>query len=53
MKYGYVRIIAKGQMIEDQVQELLDAGVDIIYKEKYTGEATHRPVFEKLLNTKT
>jgi len=51
MKYGYVRIIAKGQMIEDQVQELLDAGVDIIYKEKYTGEATHRPVFEKLLNT--
>jgi DNA invertase Pin-like site-specific DNA recombinase len=51
MKYGYVRIIAKGQMIEDQVQELLDAGVDIIYKEKYTGEATYRPVFEKLLNT--
>jgi DNA invertase Pin-like site-specific DNA recombinase len=51
MKYGYVRIIAKGQMIEDQVQELLDAGVDIIYKEKYTGKTTYRPVFEKLLNT--
>lgn len=51
MKYGYVRIITEGQMIEDQVQALLDAGVDIIYKEKDTREATYRPVFEKLLNT--
>lgn len=51
MKYGYVRIIAEGQMIEDQVQALLGAGVDIIYKEKYTSEATYRPVFERLLNT--
>ena len=36
-------------MLESQVQELLNAGVDKIYKEKYTGTTIYRPVFEKLL----
>lgn len=49
MKYGYARVSTEGQMLENQVQELLEAGVDKIYKEKYTGATIYRPVFEKLL----
>ncbi|MDP0528311.1 recombinase family protein [Lacticaseibacillus paracasei] len=49
MKYGYARVNTEGQMFEGQEQELLRAGVDKIYKEKYTGSTIYRPVFEKLL----
>ncbi len=49
MKYGYARVSTEGQMLESQVQDLLEAGVDKIYKEKYTGSTIYRPVFEKLL----
>lgn len=49
MKYGYARVSTEGQMLESQVHELLGAGVDKIYKEKYTGSTIYRPVFEKLL----
>ncbi|MFT9388484.1 MAG: recombinase family protein, partial [Leuconostoc sp.] len=41
----------EGQHLEAQVAQLNQAGVDKIYKEKYTGTTTERPVFEKLLKT--
>ena len=56
MKYGYARVSAlvqlKGNSLEEQRNELLQAGVDeknIIY-EQFTGKTTARPKFENLIN---
>ena len=56
MKYGYARVSAlvqlKGNSLEEQRNELLQAGVDeknIIY-EQFAGKTTARPKFENLIN---
>ncbi|ANY11952.1 recombinase family protein [Leuconostoc lactis] len=51
MKYGYARVSTEGQHLEAQVAQLTQAGVDQIFKEKYTGTTTERPVFDTLLKT--
>ena len=51
MKYGYARVSTEGQHLEAQVAQLTQAGVDQIFKEKYTGTTTERPVFGTLLKT--
>lgn len=50
MKYGYARISTVGQNLESQIRALEKEGCDKIYKEKYTGTKTDRPVFNQLLN---
>lgn len=56
MKYGYARVSAlvqlKGNSLEEQKQELLEAGVpesNIVY-EQYTGKTIARPAFRNLLD---
>lgn len=50
MKYGYARVSTQEQSLNDQVEQLQNAGVapSKIYKEKYTGTTAKRPKFEKL-----
>lgn len=51
--YGYARVSTSSQNLEEQIAQLVDAGVDLknIYSEKFTGTTTHRPIFDLLLNT--
>ena len=51
--YGYARVSTASQNLEEQIAQLVDAGVDPknIYSEKFTGTTTHRPIFDLLLNT--
>ena len=49
MIYGYARVSTESQHLEAQVTQLEQAGVDTIFKEKYTGTTKYRPVFETLL----
>lgn len=51
--YGYARVSTSSQNLDEQIAQLVDAGVDQtnIYSEKFTGTTTHRPVFDLLLNT--
>lgn len=51
--YGYARVSTSSQNLEEQVAQLVDAGVNSqnIYSEKFTGTTTHRPIFDLLLNT--
>ncbi|WP_367298212.1 recombinase family protein [Loigolactobacillus coryniformis] len=50
MKYGYARVSTPDQKLENQIQQLEDAGAEKIYQEKFTGTTTERPEFNKLLN---
>lgn len=50
LKIGYARVSTRKQDLELQVNELKSAGVDKIYKEKFTGTSMKRPVFEQVLN---
>lgn len=51
--YGYARVSTSSQNLEEQISQLVAAGVDHenLYSEKFTGTTTHRPVFDQLLNT--
>lgn len=51
--YGYARVSTSNQNLEEQIAQLVGAGVDFrnIYSEKFTGTTTHRPIFDLLLNT--
>ena len=51
--YGYARVSTSSQNLEEQIAQLIDAGVDPqnIYSEKFTGTTIHRPIFDLLLNT--
>lgn len=49
MKIGYARVSTAKQDLDVQVAELKKAGVDKIYKEKYTGTSMDRPVFDQVL----
>lgn len=51
--YDYARVSTSSQNLEEQISQLVAAGVDHknLYSEKFTGTTTHRPVFDQLLNT--
>lgn len=55
MKYGYARVSSliqlKGNSLEEQKQELLQAGVlpEHIVEEQYSGKTTDRPLFNRLI----
>ena len=55
MKYGYARVSTQEQSLNDQVEQLKQAGVKArnIYKEKFTGTTAKRPEFEKLTSKLT
>lgn len=53
--YGYARVSTKGQAkdgnsLEFQEKELKENGVEIIFKDSYTGSRIKRPEFDKLMN---
>ena len=51
--YGYARVSTRNQLygssIEQQENELRDAGAVEIYKDAFTGTKEHRPEFDKLI----
>jgi DNA invertase Pin-like site-specific DNA recombinase len=49
MKYGYARVSTPDQKLENQIQQLKDAGAEKIYQEKFTGTTTQRPQFKIIL----
>lgn len=49
MKYGYARISTTDQKLENQIQQLTDAGAETITQERRTGTTTNRPEFQQLL----
>src|SRR5699024_2549927 len=48
-KYGYARVSTPDQKLENQIDQLKQAGAEIIYQEKFTGTTTQRPQFNLLL----
>ncbi|MDL2214239.1 recombinase family protein [Clostridia bacterium OttesenSCG-928-O13] len=54
MKYGYCRVSTvkqiSGTSLDDQEQQLKEAGAEKIYRDGYTGTTTDRPEFQKLLS---
>lgn len=42
MKYGYARVSTDGQSVAAQVDQLTQAGVEKIFREKISGAVTHR-----------
>lgn len=55
MIYGYARVSTKKQLkgnsIQDQKNNLIKAGADIIIEEQFTGKASHRPELDKLIKS--
>ena len=53
MKYGYARVSTwkqtKGNSLEEQHQQLMEAGCDEIIEEQYTGTVRKRPKLDSLL----
>lgn len=50
MKYGYARVSTLHQDLEAQLQALENEGCDKIFKEKFTGTKTDRPVFNEVID---
>lgn len=52
MRFGYARVSGTSQDLQEQVQQLVDCGIDRdnIYAEKYTGTKKDRPQLNKLLS---
>lgn len=53
MQYGYARVSTIGQSLDNQINDLVDNGLDkdIIFSDKFTGTNTDRPGFNELLET--
>ena len=49
MKYGYARVSTLDQKLENQIEQLKDAGAETIVQEKLTGTTKQRPEFQGLL----
>ncbi|NGC77499.1 recombinase family protein [Lactobacillus reuteri] len=49
-EYGYARVSTRGQDLNDQINQLENAGINhkFIFSEKFTGTTTKRPQFEYL-----
>ncbi|MFJ8515800.1 recombinase family protein [Lysinibacillus xylanilyticus] len=52
-KYGYARVSTVAQDLESQIQLLESEGCTQIYKEKFTGTKTDRPVFNEVMSLLT
>ncbi len=50
MKIGYARVSTMEQHLDSQIQQLKDAGCEIIFEEKVSGARKNRPELEKLLS---
>lgn len=52
MRFGYARVSGTSQDLKEQVQQLIDCGIDRenIYAEKYTGTKKERPQLNELLS---
>ncbi|MCA1024278.1 recombinase family protein [Halobacillus litoralis] len=50
MKYGYARVSTALQDLETQINDLKEAGCELIYSEKVTGTRSDRPEFNKVLS---
>ena len=52
MLVGYLRVSANDQSLDRQIDQLIDAGVDMrmIYQEKVSGTIRKRPELERLLS---
>lgn len=48
-KYGYARVSTVAQDLKSQIQLLESEGCTQIYKEKFTGTKTDRPVFNEVM----
>lgn len=48
-KYGYARVSTVAQDLESQIQSLVSEGCTEIYKEKFTGTKTDRPIFNEVM----
>ena len=48
-KYGYARVSTVAQDLESQIQSLESECCTEIYKEKFTGTKTDRPVFNEVM----
>ncbi|MGA3674088.1 recombinase family protein [Lysinibacillus agricola] len=48
-KYGYARVSTVAQDLESQIQSLESEGCTQIYKEKFTGTKTDRPIFNEVM----
>ncbi|MGY3187280.1 recombinase family protein [Lysinibacillus sp. TE18511] len=48
-KYGYARVSTVAQDLESQIQSLESEGCTSIYKEKFTGTKTDRPIFNEVM----
>ncbi|OTO01319.1 resolvase [Enterococcus sp. 5B3_DIV0040] len=50
-KYGYARVSTASQSTKEQIQQLLENGVEKnIFSEKFTGTKRDRPKFNQLLD---
>ncbi|MFT9817790.1 recombinase family protein [Lysinibacillus sp. NPDC056185] len=52
-KYGYARVSTVAQDLESQIQSLESEGCTQIYKEKFTGTKTDRPIFNEVMESLT
>lgn len=52
-KYGYARVSTVAQDLESQIQSLESEGCTQIYKEKFTGTKTDRPIFNEVMELLT
>ncbi|AWE07885.1 resolvase [Lysinibacillus sp. 2017] len=48
-KYGYARVSTIAQDLEAQIQALEAEGCSVIYREKFTGTKTDRPIFNEVM----
>mgnify|MGYP001327035466 CR=1 FL=1 len=53
MQYGYARVSTIGQSLDNQINNLVNNGLDedMIFSDKFTGTNTDRPGFNELLET--
>ena len=49
MKLGYARVLTGEQSLDGQCQRLSAAGCEMLFEEKISGAARHRPQLEKLV----
>lgn len=49
MKYGYARVSTTSQDVQVQIEALKNEGCSMLYKEKFTGTSTNRPMLKQLL----
>jgi DNA invertase Pin-like site-specific DNA recombinase len=49
MNYGYARVSTQGQELQVQIDQLKNAGCEVVFSEKFTGTKSDRQESKKLL----